>query len=164
MSPPLAAGEAAPSFRCGDGRSLLERCREAGAFLLFLPLADAPVCRADVQQLALAAPELGAPLRPLLVVSVDGAAHGARFLREVAHAPLEHLCDRDLALAKAFGVARRDGVAERATFLLDRDGRVVAGAVHPIGFPRPLALLREWLAKSDLSAPPPAASPARPPP
>lgn len=157
MSPPLAAGAAAPTFRFADGRSLLERCRDAGAFLCFLPLAYAPVCGADVRQLALAAAELGAPRRPLFVVSVDGAEHGGRFLRELAAAPLEHVSDRDLALAQAFGVARREGVAERASFLLGRDGRVVAGAVHPIGFPRPLALLREWLTTSQLDAPPPAA-------
>ena len=163
MNPLLAAGAAAPSFDCGGGR-LAERCKEAGAFVLFLPLAGAPVCREDVRQLALAAAELGAPRRPLLVVSVDSAAHGARFLAELAAAPLVHVADRDLAIAGAFGVARREGVAERASFLVGRDGRVVAGAIHPIGFPRPLALLREWLTKSELDSPPRSGSPARPPP
>lgn len=164
MSAPLSAGAAAPSFDCGGGVPLHECSREAGAFVLFLPLADAPVCKEDVAQLARAAAELGAPRRPLLVVSVDSAAHGARFLREVGAALLVHVSDPDLALATAFGVARREGVAERATFLIGRDGRVVAGAVHPIGFPRPLKLLREWLAQAGLDAPPSAASPARPPP
>jgi len=152
MSPLLAAGAAAPSFDCG-GSPLAERCRAAGAFVLFLPLAGAPVCREDVRQLALAATELGAPRRPLFVLSVDSAAHGARFLQELAAAPLLHVSDRDLAIAGAFGVARREGVAERASFLVGRDGRVVAGAVHPIGFVRPLKLLRDWLAQAALDAP-----------
>jgi peroxiredoxin len=154
VSAPLAAGAAAPNLPCeagGRAGRLDEWCREAGAIVAFFPLADAPVCREDVRQLAAAAAELGAPRRPLLLVSVDGAAHGQRFLREQGGTQLVHLSDRDLALATAFGVARRDGVAERATFLIGRDGRVVAGAVHPIGFPRPLALLREWLARAGLS-------------
>jgi peroxiredoxin len=163
MSAPLAAGAAAPAFDCG-GSPFAERCRAAGAFVLFLPLASAPVCREDVRQLALSAAELGAPSRPLFVLSVDSAAHGERFLKELAAAPLAHVSDRDLAIARAFGVARREGVAERASFLVGRDGRVVAGAVHPIGFVRPLTLLREWLARAALDAPHSFASPAGPPP
>jgi peroxiredoxin len=151
---PLAAGAAAPPFECeigGKAVRLEELCREAGAFVAFLPLAYAPVCREDVRRLAAAAAELGAPRRPIVVVSVDGADHGRRFLREFEATALVHHSDRDLALASAFGVARRDGVAERATFLIGRDGRVVAGAVHPVAFPRPLPLLHEWLARAGLT-------------
>jgi peroxiredoxin len=159
VTTPLGAGAAAPDFtidaaegHAGAGeRRLRDAAAEAGALVCFLPLADAPVCRDDVRQLARAAAELGAPRRPLLVVSIDRAAHGRRFLRENDAAALIHVADAKLELAAAFGVARRDGVAERATFLIGRDGRVVAGAVHPIGFPRPLALVREWLARAGLS-------------
>ena len=146
---PLAAGALAPELPLDDAAA--QAARAAGAFVCFLPLAYAPVCGEDVRQLARAAGELGAPRRPLLVVSVDAPDHGRRFLREAGAEALTHVSDRTLALATAFGVARREGVCERATFLLAPDRRVVAGAVHPIGFPRPLALLRDWLAGARLS-------------
>ena len=146
---PLAAGALAPELPLDDAAA--QAARAAGAFVCFLPLAYAPVCGEDVRQLARAAAEVGAPRRPLLVVSVDAAEHGRRFLRDQDAGALTHVSDPQLALAAAFGVARREGICERATFLLAPDRRVVAGAVHPIGFPRPLALLREWLARSGLS-------------
>jgi peroxiredoxin len=146
---PLAAGALAPELPLAGAAA--DAARTVGAFVCFLPLAYAPVCGEDVRQLARAAAELGAPRRALLVVSVDAAEHGRRFLRDLEADALVHVSDRELALATAFGVARREGVCERATFLLGPDLRVVAGAVHPIGFPRPLALLREWLARAGLS-------------
>ncbi|HET6162651.1 MAG TPA: redoxin domain-containing protein [Planctomycetota bacterium] len=146
---PLAAGALAPELPLDDAAA--QAARAAGAFVCFLPLAYAPVCGEDVRQLARVAAEVGAPRRPLLVVSVDAAEHGRRFLRDQDAGALTHVSDPQLALAAAFGVARREGICERATFLLAPDRRVVAGAVHPIGFPRPLALLREGLARSGLS-------------
>jgi peroxiredoxin len=144
----LPAGAPAPGFAAPPA---LASAAEAGAFVLFLPLAGAPVCRADVLALKDAATTLGAPRRPLLVVSVDAAAHARRFLDELGAAALRHHPDPELALAAAYGVARRDGICERASFLVGRDGRVAASAVHPIGFARPLATLHGWLAAAGLS-------------
>ena len=81
----------------------------------------------------------------LFSLRVDfGAAYGQTTKLVVAYAsPAATFCPG--------WIARREGICERATFLLAPDRRVVAGAVHPIGFPRPLALLREWLARSGLS-------------
>jgi peroxiredoxin len=161
---PLAPGSLAPplEWREGDATvALAQRCREHGALVLFLPLAGAPVCREDVATLAAAASELGAPRRPLVVVSVDGDAHLRRFLDETGAAALRHHGDPTLAVARSFGVAREEGFTLRASFAIDRDGRVAASRVHPIAFPRPVELLREWV--SALEAAGRSAAPPRPP-
>lgn len=144
----LPAGAPAPEFSWaehGEPVRLRERCAGRGAFVLFLPLAGAPVCREDVRGLANAAIELGAPQRPMVVLSVDGDSHLRRFLDELGADQLAHRGDPDLSLARAFGVACPGGFAARASFLVGRDGRVAAASVHPIAFPRPVAELRSWL-------------------
>ena len=136
----------------GVTATLSERARERGAFVLFLPLAYAPVCREDVRRIVAGASDLGggAAGRPLIVVSVDRAEHLRRFLDEHGDATarvLGHAGDPTLAIAQSYGVRRKEGFAERASFLVGRDGSIVASAVHPIGFPRPLDVLREWLTR-----------------
>lgn len=145
---PLAPGSAAPDFGWEEGGAsarLSQRCREEGALALFLPLAYAPVCAQDARALAAAAAEMGAPRRPLVVVSVDRGAHLRRFLDQCGGSLLAHRGDPGLEIAQAYGVRRGQGFAARASFLIGRDGRVAAAAVHPIGFPRPLDLLRGWV-------------------
>ena len=73
------------------------------------------------------------------------AEHGRRFLAELQANALLHVGDPALKLAAQFGVARTEGFAARASFLLDSKLRVTAAALHPIGFPRPLPLLLQWL-------------------
>jgi peroxiredoxin len=145
---PIPAGTPAPEFAWSENGAparLQERCAGRGAFVLFLPLAGAPVCREDVRGLARAALELGAPQRPMVVVSVDVESHLRRFLDELGADRLAHRGDPDLSLARAFGVACPGGFAARASFLVGRDGRVAAASVDPIAFPRPVAALRSWL-------------------
>ena len=147
--PILAVGSAAPplSWEHGDARrDLATACRARGALVLFLPLAGAPVCRDDVRAIAAAALELCAPARPLILVSVDRPAHLRRFLDEVGAQSLIACGDPDLSAARDFGVEHVGGFALRASFLIDREARVAAAAHHPIGFVRPIALLREWCA------------------
>ena len=138
-------GALAPDFA-----GLRERARDCGAFVFFLPLAGAPICCEDVRGLAGAATELGAPRRPLVVVSVDRGDHLRRFLDEMGGAALEHVGDPSLAIAASFGVRRPEGFAARASFLIAREGHIVASALHPIGFPRPVELLHAWLARQAL--------------
>jgi len=146
---PLAPGSPAPDLAWQESGAIVRlaaRCREQGAFVLFLPLAGAPVCVDDVRALAAAAAELGAPRRPLVVASVDRADHLRRFLDESGAQALAHTGDPELAVAESFGVRRPEGFAARASFLVGRDGRIAASAVHPIAFPRPLTQLAEWIA------------------
>ena len=152
-SGPLERGSEAPDFAFHEGgpagareARLRERAREQGAFVLFLPLAGAPVCTADVRALVAAAAKLGAPARPLVVVSVDRDAHLRRFLDELGGAQLGHHGDPTLEVAARFGVRRPEEFAARASFFVGRDGRVAGSAIHPIGFPRPIDALLEWAA------------------
>lgn len=149
---PPPAGAEAPDFEWDERGApvrLAARCRDSGALLLFLPLACSPVCREDARALAGAAAALGAPRRPLVVVSVDRDAHLRRFLDEHGGALLSPLGDPGLELAGRYGVRRPEGFCARASFLVGRDRRVTAWEVHPIGFPRPIALLQEWIARAD---------------
>ena len=125
----------------------------SGSWLCFLPLAGAPVCRDDVRALAAAAPSLGAPARPLVVVSVDAQDHLRRFLDEqCAYGGFDGRLlvaksDPQLELARTFGVAHPGGFARRASFLLDGDGRVLRSQIHSLGFVRPVSELLGWLAE-----------------
>jgi peroxiredoxin len=144
----LAPPALAPDFTWQEGGEsvrLAERCRERGAWVLFLPLAYAPVCKEDARGLAGAAARLGAPRRPLVIVSVDRGEHLRRFLDDSGGALLAHHGDATLELAGSYGTRRAEGFASRASFLVGRDGRIAASALHPIGFPRPLDLLQEWV-------------------
>ena len=150
-SGPLAAGVVAPDFPFEEGGKsmrLAMRCRDEGAFVLFLPLAGAPVCAADVRAIAAVAEKLGAPKRPLVLASVDRDAHLRRFLDECGGASLIARGDPTLELAASYGVRRPEEFAARASFLIGRDGRVVGSAVHPIAFPRPLDVLLGWIASA----------------
>jgi peroxiredoxin len=149
--PLLAPPSAAPDFAWragGTELALSAACREQGALVLFLPLAWAPVCGVDVRSIAAAAAELGAPRRPLVFVSVDRGEHLRRFLDEAGAGACGHLGDPTLALAERYGARRPEGFAARASFLVGRDGRIAASALHPFAFPRPLTLLREWAARA----------------
>ncbi len=159
---PLPPGARAPNVVIdvdGTPLDLATALPRGGAWLFFLPLAGAPVCREDARALAAATDELGAADRPLFVASVDHAAHLRRFLDELGGTRLRAISDPALELARAYGVAWSQGFAARASFLIGADGVIRASAIHPIAWPRPLADLKSWMARA---APESRGSPAAP--
>ena len=143
---PLAAGASAPDFTWEEnGETVRLSERKERCLLFFYPLAYSPVCREDLHQLHLAATELGGPEVKRLAISVDDAALGGQFLEELGVEALVAVPDPDLHIAAAYGVKRREGVAERATFLVGSGGTIEASAVHDLCFPRPLESIRQML-------------------
>lgn len=153
---PLAVGARAPALDLAALRPALA-APPRQLLLCFLPLAGAPVCTPDANGLASVAEEWRAAACPIVVASVDAADQLRRFLDEQGGAALHALADRDLALARAFGVAWPQRFAARATFLLGADGAadgvgggfvVRAAALHPIAFVRPLRELSAWRSRA----------------
>lgn len=126
-------GDRAPRFELpaapGETVSLAEELGEGPAVLLFFPLAFSRVCtremcafRDDWERWE----ETGARM---LAISVDSPFVTSRF-REELELPFPVLSDFNRTAAEAYGVLEDDmmglrGVAQRAAFVVDRDGKVV---------------------------------------
>jgi len=129
MSPTtLAVGQAAPDFRLKgpDGQfvTLSEFKGQRPVLLVFYPLAFSPVCShqlPEVQRDLARFESLGAAV---FGVSVDSHYSNAAFARSLGLGfPL--LSDFKRAAMTAYGVLRGEaGYSERASFLIDRDGRI----------------------------------------
>lgn len=118
---------------------------KAPCWLLFYPLAYSPVCQEDLRQLDAAAERLGFPGSPCLAVSVDRQEHAERFFRDLGIERLRPLADPDGLLARGCGVLRVEGVAARASLLVDAEGTILQSVIHDLCFPRPVAMLLSWL-------------------
>jgi peroxiredoxin len=134
----LQAGTPAPDFELNstpDQRIALSELRGHRAVLAFYPADWSPIC---TDQLALYN-ELGEEWArhdaTVLGISVDGAWCHAAY-REHRHYHLTLLSDFEPKgeVARRFGVYRnRDGVSERALFVIDGEGVVRWSYVAPIG-------------------------------
>ena len=152
---PLDPGAAAPDFAlrgeeaaepADDApRSLLELTRGRPVLLAFYPLPHSHVCRDDLKQLDRWLEELGDSRPRTLAISISGVDHASEFFRlhEIRH--LEPVADVELHIARDYGVARSEGMSERASVLVGSGGTILRAAVHPFCFPRPCDRLAEWL-------------------
>lgn len=126
----VEVGDIAPDFTLVDetGEQVtLSDLRGRNVVLVFYPLDFSPTCTRELKDIAAVAERFSAQNAEVLGISVDSKWAHRAFKRD------EELTARLLAdfnpkgeVARRYGVyLEQAGIANRATFVLDRDGRVV---------------------------------------
>jgi len=125
----VEVGDIAPDFTLVDEtgeKVTLSELRGRNVVLVFYPLDFSSVCTGELKDIAAVAGRFAAQNAEVLGISVDSRYCHAAFKRD------EELSARLLAdfnpkgeVARAYGVYLDDrGMANRGTFVIDRDGRV----------------------------------------
>ena len=134
----LAPGVTAPEFTLRttpDQTVSLSELRGHPVVLIFYPADWSPVCNDELAVFNELLPEFARYDARIVGISVDGAwCHNAfadaRNLRFTLLADFEPKGE----VAKIYGVYReKEGVSERATFLIDPDGVIAWNEVSPVG-------------------------------
>ena len=138
MAQPVPVGAAAPEFSLPstpDQRVSLHDFRGRPVIMAFYPADFSPVCGDQMTLYNEVRGEFESLGAQLLGVSVDGAwCHCAFASDRHLHFPLLADFEPKGEVAKRYGVYREaEGVAERALFLIDADGKVAWNYVSPIG-------------------------------
>ncbi len=129
----LNIGDAAADFSLstkeGGPRTLRECLAEGPVLLYFYPADFTRVCTAQACMLRDAEPSLAATSVRIIGVSPQGDdSHGAFIARHGL--PFTLVADTDRAIARLYGVSALFGlVTRRATFLINKDGKIVDRAV-----------------------------------
>jgi mycoredoxin-dependent peroxiredoxin len=125
----VEVGDTAPDFTLVDetgAKLTLSELRGRNVVLVFYPLDFSSVCTRELRDIAAVAEKFAAQNAEVLGISVDSRHCHAAFKRD------ESLSARLLAdfhpkgeVAQRYGVyLEQGGIANRATFVIDRDGRV----------------------------------------
>jgi peroxiredoxin len=137
-STPLGAGTPAPDFTLPqnpDAPLRLSYLRGRPVILLFYPADWSPVCGDEVALFNEVLPEFQRYGAELIGISVDGVwCH--RAFKEARHLRFPLLADFEPkgAVARAYGVYReKDGISERALFVIDTEGIIRWSYLSPIG-------------------------------
>src|SRR6266567_3628950 len=134
----LQAGARAPDFALHatpDQLVSLEEFRGKNVILAFYPADWSPVCGDQMALYNEILPEFHKLGAELIGISVDGAWCHAAFAKDrKLHFPLLADFEPKGAVARSYGVYRdKDGVCERALFVIDSEGKVHWSFVSPIG-------------------------------
>jgi peroxiredoxin len=137
MSQILPPGRAAPDFslRVTPDQTLsLRELRGRRVVLAFYPADWSPVCGDEMVLFNQVLPEFRARGAELLGISVDGVWCHRAFARDrQLKFPLLADFEPKGAVARAYGVYRDgEGVAERALFVIDGEGRIAWSYLSPI--------------------------------
>ncbi len=137
MSEILQPGSTAPGFNAPvtpDQRLSLSDLKGHRVILAFYPADWSPVCGDQMSLYNLVLPEFRKHGAELLGISVDGAwCHQAYAKANQLHFPLVADFHPKGEIAKAYGAYRdKEGVAERALFVLDEVGTIVWSYRSPI--------------------------------
>jgi alkyl hydroperoxide reductase subunit AhpC len=121
----------------------LSALRGRWVVLLFYPRDFTTVCPTEVQELSKRMPELRALEAEALAISVDDAETHRRWIAEVlGPVALPLVADPDRAISRAYGaLLEREGVATRATFVVDPAGVVQYAAFHNLQVGRSISEL-----------------------
>lgn len=134
----LPPGTSAPAFELlstPDQKVDLHHFRGRPVILAFYPADWSPVCGDQLALYNEVLPEFNRHAAQLLGLSVDGVwCHTAYASSRKLHFPLLADFEPKGAVARSYGVYRaRDGVCERALFVIDRDGIIRWSYVSPLG-------------------------------
>jgi len=134
----LNAGTPAPDFTLHatpDQTVSLTDFRGHPVVLAFYPADWSPVCGDQMVLYNEVLPEFRRHQATVLGISVDGAWCHAAFVRDrKLHFPLLSDFEPKGAVARAYGAYRtKEGVAERALFVLDGKGTIYWSHLSPIG-------------------------------
>jgi peroxiredoxin len=137
MAQILPPGTAAPSFTLRvtpDQNLSLEELRGRPVILAFYPADWSPVCGDQMTLYNQILPMFHKSNAELLGISVDGAwCHKAFAEQRNLHFSLLSDFEPKAAVAKQYGAYReKDGVCERALFVLDRNGIVFWSYLSPV--------------------------------
>lgn len=137
MATVLSPGSNAPDFTLSvtpDQKLSLKELRGKPVVLFFYPADWSPVCGDQTALYNEVLPEFQKYGAELVGVSVDGAWSHAAFARhQRLHYPLLSDFEPKGDVARKYGAYRQaDGFAERALFVLDKDGKVFWSYCSPI--------------------------------
>ncbi|HEX8793019.1 MAG TPA: redoxin domain-containing protein [Polyangiaceae bacterium] len=137
MARPIRRGTSAPDFelhRTPDQKLALHELRGSRVILAFYPADFSPVCGDEMALFNEICPEFERHDAQLVGISVDGPWCHAAFARDrKLRFPLLADFEPKGHVAREYGVYReRDGVSERALFVIDRDGTIAWNYVSPV--------------------------------
>jgi len=138
VSKPLAPGTRAPNFELPatpDQKVSLDSFRGRPVVLVFYPADWSPVCGDELALFNELIPEFNRFNAQLIGISVDSAwCHDAYAQQRKLHYPLLADFEPKGRIARAYGVYyERDGVCERALFVVDPKGVIQWSYVSPQG-------------------------------
>jgi peroxiredoxin len=137
MSAILNAGDKAPDFSLSvtpDQKITLSELRGKPVILAFYPADWSPVCGDQMALYNEVLPEFQKFGAELIGISVDGAwCHAAYAKDHHLHFPLAADFEPKGAVSRAYGAYRdKEGFAERALFVIDKDGVITWSYCSPI--------------------------------
>ena len=102
--------------------------------IAFHPLAWTPVCAAQMQSYETDREWLEQHDTHVLGISVDAVPSKVEWAKSLGGISYDLLSDFHPhgAVAEAYGVAREDGISERAIFVVDKSGRIAFAKVYAI--------------------------------
>lgn len=132
----LPVGAIAPDFElsASGGRTikLSEYRGKKNVLLAFYPFAFSPVCSLQLPGLQENLSRFVSLNTEVLGLSVD-SKHSSAAFAEHLHLEFPLLSDFDKSVTTAYGVLREGGFAERALFIIDKEGRIAYSHVNAIG-------------------------------
>ena len=132
----LQVGDVAPDFELpasGNRTVKLSEFRgKKNVLLAFYPFAFSPVCSLQLPGLQQSLSEFEKLNTAVLGISVD-SKHSSAAFAEHLHLDFPLVSDFNKEATAAYGVLREGGFAERALFVIDREGTIVYGHVNAIG-------------------------------
>jgi len=132
----LPVGAVAPDFElsASGGRTIkLSNYRGRKKVLLaFYPFAFSPVCSLQLPGLQENLARFVRLNTEVLGISVD-SKHSSAAFAEHLHLEFPLLSDFDRSVTTAYGVLREGGFAERALFVIDKNGQIAYSHVNAIG-------------------------------
>ena len=132
----LQAGDVAPDFELpasGNRTVKLSDFRgNQNVLLAFYPFAFSPVCSLQLPGLQQSLSEFQKLNTAVLGISVDNKHSSAAFAEHL-HLDFPLLSDFNKDVTTAYGVLREGGFAERALFVIDKDGTIAYAHVNALG-------------------------------
>ncbi len=123
----LAVGEMAPDFELSATSNrkikLSDYRGKKNVVLAFYPFAFSPVCSLQLPGLQTQLNEFAQHDAEVLGISVDSKHSNTAFAQHL-HLQFPLLSDFNRTVIKDYGVMREGGFAERATFVIDKQGKI----------------------------------------
>jgi peroxiredoxin len=126
----LAVGSVAPDFELSNHKRQPVRLSSfkgrKNVVLAFHPLAFTPVCAVQMQTYQQARDRFAALETDVLGISIDAGPSKKAWAEALGGIDFDLLSDFHPhgAVASAYGVFRTDGIAERAIYVIDKEGKI----------------------------------------
>ncbi|UCD37016.1 MAG: redoxin domain-containing protein [Fidelibacterota bacterium] len=124
----LKAGDKAPAFsgstQEGQPVALADYAGKMNVFLVFYPKAFSPVCTDQLSLYSGHLEDFKERGTEVIAVSVDNAFSQKAFCDALGGVQFPVLSDMTLEIARSYGVALPGGFANRAEFLIDKQGNI----------------------------------------